>query len=850
MSRLLGRAGRRHLTRHPWQLMLCILGVALGVAVVVAIDLTNSSAERAFQISMETVSGRATHQIVGGQAGVDESLYVQFKRNGMAGHFAPVVEGQAAVVDGGRIVRILGIDPFAEAPFRAYLGGIFESGGVPIVEFLTSPKTGVLTASTAERAGVGVDEMLELRIGTRRQSIRLLGLLKGRTEREQQALGDLLIVDIATAQSLLGQQGRLTRIDWIAPEVESEQQLSQLEATLPQGLRLQRTEGKTRAMESMTRAFRLNLTALSMLAMIVGMFLIYNAMTFAVVQRRGQIGILRAIGVTRRQIAISVLREAAWIGLVGSLLGTLLGIALGSGLIRLVTTTINDLYFLLSVRALALSPLILAKGVGLGVITTIIAALIPAREAASAAPRMTMLRSHFEAASRQNAGRLALCGLITILAGSALLALATESLALSFVGVFGFIIGCAFSVPWITIQSITLFRPLLASVAGTSGAMAARGVVSTLSRTGVAIAALMIAVSVTVGVGIMIDSFRKTVIDWLGSSLIADVYVSPPDLTVGNSGARLEPDLVDLLRSVPGARAEATVRRADVPSADGSATILVAIGGNDETRPVYELIDGSFESQWPAFRDAEGVFVSEPYAKRFRVTRGDSLTLLTDSGERPFQILGIYRDFSSDQGVVAIHRSGYLQHWDDQELSGIAFFLEPGTEIAAFMDALGKVAGAGRELQIRSNRAIREEAIVIFNRTFTITSVLRLLAVVVAFVGVLSALMALQLERSREFGVLRAIGLTPRQVWQLITLQTSLMGLIAGLLAVPVGLALAWIMIRIINLRAFGWTLTISLHPTLLLQAIGLATLAALLAGLYPARSLSRISPAEALREE
>jgi putative ABC transport system permease protein len=213
-------------------------------------------------------------------------------------------------------------------------------------------------------------------------------------------------------------------------------------------------------------------------------------------------------------------------------------------------------------------------------------------------------------------------------------------------------------------------------------------------------------------------------------------------------------------------------------------------------------------------------------------------------------VLGVYYDYTSERGLVALHRSAYLESWDDRDLSGVAFFLAPGTEIDAYMSALVDAAAPRHEILVQSNRAIREEAIAVFDRTFTITAVLRLLTVFVAFVGVLSALMALQLERVREFGVLRASGLTPGQVWRLVVLQTGLMGVVAGLLSVPVGVALSWMMIHVINLRAFGWTLSMFTDPWLLLQAVGVSVGASVLAGLYPAWKLAGASPALALREE
>jgi putative ABC transport system permease protein len=212
--------------------------------------------------------------------------------------------------------------------------------------------------------------------------------------------------------------------------------------------------------------------------------------------------------------------------------------------------------------------------------------------------------------------------------------------------------------------------------------------------------------------------------------------------------------------------------------------------------------------------------------------------------------MGVFYDYASDQGVVLMSRTTYLRHWSDPMISGFALDLAPGADPDRVIEQLRATLGAERALSIQSNRSLKKISLEIFDRTFLITSVLRLLAGLVAFIGVLSSLMALQLERARELGVLRANGMTPGQVWQLVTSQTGLMGLAAGLLSVPVGLTLAAVMIYVINRRSFGWTIRMELSPRVLLEALLLALAAALLAGLYPAYRMARTSPALALREE
>jgi putative ABC transport system permease protein len=261
------------------------------------------------------------------------------------------------------------------------------------------------------------------------------------------------------------------------------------------------------------------------------------------------------------------------------------------------------------------------------------------------------------------------------------------------------------------------------------------------------------------------------------------------------------------------------------------------------------LKEGRPRDAWPALLRG-AVLVSEAFSYRTGVGLGDRVRLRTAFGDREFPVAGVYYDYASDRGIVLMSRATYLRFWRDPALSGFALELAPGADPDRVAIRLREALGAGRALSIQSNRSLKRLSLEIFDRTFRITGVLRLLAGLVAFIGVLSSLMALQLERTRELGVLRANGLTPAQVWQLVTTQTGLMGLAAGLLSLPVGLALAWIMIYVVNRRSFGWTIHMQVDAGVLLQALLLALGAALLAGLYPAFRMARTSPALALREE
>ncbi|UCC62960.1 MAG: ABC transporter permease [Anaerolineae bacterium] len=848
-SRALWSVGRRYLLRHPWQSALMILGIALGVAVVVAVDLANASATRAFDYSTDAVVGRATHQIVAGPQGLDESVYVAIRREGVVRAAAPIVTQYVSSPQlGDRPQQLLGIDPFAEPPFRSYL---WAEAGTPVAglaDLLTRPGAIVVSADVAARYGLVKGTGLTLVVAGYEQSAFIAGLLKPVDSLSRRALDGILLADIATAQELTGRLGRLDRVDLILPEGETAQ-LDRISSLLPQGARILPVDARSGTVKEMTAAFRLNLLALSLLALVVGMFLIYNTMTFSVVQRRPLFGTLRCLGVTRREVFALVVSEALTIGTLGAVLGLGLGILLGQGAVNMVTQTINDLFFVLTVQDVEIPASSLVKGGLLGIIVTAIAAALPAWEAASVPARAALSRSGLETKARRAVAWLALGGVIVGLLGAGVLALPTRGLTFSFGGTFAVILGFALLTPLTTIGFMRGATPLFGHAWGTLGRMAPRNVVNSLSRTAIAVAALMVAVSVTIGVSLMIGSFRHTVVAWLDQVLMGDVYISVAGFTSNDATIPLDPAVLEAAEGWPGVARVDTLRSVTADSPDGPVSVFGIRNPDFGQRPFLSA-DGPPQAIWKAMQNG-AVTVSEPYANRTGLPqRGASVTLYTDQGTHTFPVAGIYYDYVSSQGTVSLSLDTYRQFWNDDALTAVSLRLEPGTDADAVVRDLQDRLAPVQQLFVRPNQALREEALVIFDRTFAITSALQLLATVVAFIGVLSALLSLQLEKQRELGILRAVGLTARQLWGLVILETGLMGTVAGLLAMPTGFVLSLILIYIINRRSFGWTLQMQVEPTPFILALAVAVTAAVLAGVYPARRMGQMMAAEALRYE
>jgi putative ABC transport system permease protein len=847
---VLHAASLRHLLRHPAQLLLALVGLVLGVGTIVAVDIATASARRAFELSLEAVNGAATHQIAGPAGGIDERLYVGLRTRPRAPgepplRFAPVVSGYATV--GERVLQLIGIDPLASAELDG--AGATDAPGFAVHgvrearAWFTDPGTVVMSTATARELGIGADGRFELAIG----GVRHPATVIARSDDAGAGFAGLMVTDIAQAQEWLGVRGRLSRIDVRVPDGPAGAALlAQLAAQLPAAVTLQATRAAARETFAMTDAFTTNLRAMSLLALLVGTLLIYGAMSFSVLQRRTIIGVLRALGATRREVLMMVLGEAAVLGVAGAVGGALLGLLIGRGLVGLVAQTINDLYFVVAVSEVSVPPAILVTAVAAGLGTALAAALLPALEVATGAPQLALARSVLERRALHLAGRLALASLLLALGAGAVIAASSRSLLAGFVALFLLLLSVAAVTP-AALRALALSAARLGARVSPVVRLACADIAASLSRTGVAIAALGMALAAMIGVAIMVESFRESLREWLVQTMRADVYVSAPGVS-DSLERRLDPEVVRVLLAVPGIRAHSEGRRVTVSSSGGPLD-LNAVSLAPASYAGFRFTQGDPARAWPQFVGGD-VLISEPLAWRLSLAPHDRLTLITDSGPRSFTVAGVYREYGNDRGEVLMDLAQYRRWWSDDGIAALGIYLAPTVSAAQMVSELRAVAHGRQALLIRSNADLRALSMRIFERTFVITRVLYWLAAGVAAVGLLSALLAWELERTRELALLRTLGLTPAATALLVLAQTTFMGLAALLAAIPAGLLTSLVLTDVINRRAFGWHIDLHLQPAQFTNALWLALAAALAAGLYPAWRSARLALAGGLREE
>ena len=822
-NRLLIRSSWRFFTRHSWQLWLTLLSIALGTAVIIAVDLANQTARQSFQQSVKVLSGEMTHEITAVRGNIPDDFYRQLRVEWGYRNSAPLVE--TSVLKGGLQYTLLGIDPFA-APLQQGAG--MDVSATEVRRLLTEPGAMVKVG----------DDVLVADIATVQGVKSPLTPLLQRGEPDGATASCFPLCKRGIEGDFLP---GLTQIQLKLSEAEA----ATLQTRLPPTLKLESFAARQQVFTQMTQAFSTNLMAMSLLALLVGAFLVYNTMTFSVLQRRQSFAIGRMLGVTGGQLFRHLLLESLVLGLVGGILGVLLGTLLGQGLLVLVTQTISDLYVSVRADELLLNPGLVLKGLGITLLAVLVATLAPALEAAQVSPVQVSRQSSLEQGGQRIGAGLAVIGVSLMLVSGWLIGASGNSLLVGFVGLFVLIVGYSLCVPLVLRLGLRGLQRIPGLQSSLLLRMAVRGVQASLSRTALAIIALTVAVSATVGVSIMIGSFRASVAEWLDMTLASDLFVSATTQDASRVDGVLNPQWLARIRALPEVASVSTGRTTRLP-VDGVEIPALVMQAGQHSEQGFAFLDGG-ATAWQRFVANEGVLVSEPFAYHHGKQVGDRVRMQTElAGEVALPVLGVFRDYSATQGMVVLPRGVYERYWQDRSVSSIGMKLAEGAEPQALKQKLrgwaGELQQGGQPLAVRSNRDIRDISLQVFDRTFAITNVLRLLVIIVAFVGVFSALMALFLEKGREYAILRATGFTPQQLQRLVMGQAALIGVLAGLLALPLGGLMSLVLIDIINQRSFGWTMQTHFFPLVVLEALLLALVAALLASVYPVRRIGRLS--------
>ncbi len=851
---------RRHVVRdvrrHPLLALLNIAAIALGSAVYLAVQTANQTAISAFEASVDLVSGKAHLEVQGAGQPLPDALWPVFRDAPEISAATPLVEGIATLPElPGDYLKITGVDLFTNAPFSTFsLRSRAEGPPVDVERFLSTDRAVALSQAFAADHGIQVGDRLAIAVDGHPHALVVTGLIRPE-EAPPGTDRHLAVMDIGWAQEILGKTGALTRIQLRLPEptragAVAEALLTRLSGS---GVRIETPASRTAQVQNLLMGFQLNLTALSLISLLVGAFLVFNTVSASVVRRRHELGILRAIGASRMQVRALFLGEALLYGILGLLGGVGLGLALAQGLLGRVTQTIRNLYVLVEVETITPSATALIATVGVSLLAVLVGAWKPADEAARM-PVLAALGGRSALVIRRNPRQLlwlALGGLGA--AGiSAWVALATPFSSASFASAFFVLTSVALLSAHTTLATARGARWLgngLPTGAATRVLirLGADHLQRALHRNAATVAALMASIAMMIGVTTMIHAFRSSVTSWIDGTMRADLFFSSAANEIGGSPVFLPEALVESIRALPGV-AQLDPYREWETAIDGIPGMVALV--RRDNRQVVEIVRGNPEVARAAFQKGEGVLVTESFARKRGRNPGDLLVFQVGPEQILLPIVGVYRDYTRDQGMVLFPADRHAAATGESRVQSVAIHLEPEAdfeEIAATIRRLFPEAGRYR---LYTRDTLRERVIEIFDQTFAVTYLLRTIAVGVAAMGVILTLSILVIERRREFGILRSMGMSQGQMIGMTVVEGVGIGLAAAGLGVVAGLLLAGVLTFVVNVAFFGWTIQFRVPWPELFFAPAWVVATAAAAACWPAWRATRDRITEAVRAE
>ena len=849
MLRLFFVHSLRYFARHPALTALNIIGIALGVTVFLSIQIVNHSALESFRASVDIVAGKADLEVIGDGLRFDETAYPAVADHPDIAAATPTVEEVASLTDyPGEYLQILGIDIFSNQPLRTFELHDAQNQKPDVVEFLRDTKVIALTRKLSQRLHLKIGDPLRVETQTGTETFHV-GFILDFGEDAPGADEHLSVMDIANVQENFRHVGKLSRISaLLRPGADFTAVCADLRSKLPAGVIVHAPDRRNRQIERMLGAFQLNLTALSLISLLVGMFLIYNTVATAVVRRRHEIGVLRALGLSGLQVQALFIAEALALGLAGSLLGLILGVVMAGQLVGAISQTITSLYILTSIQNLFVSPWAILAAMILCLGAVILAAWFPAREAALLAPVQALSVGHIEEKSSRSTGRWFVVGMgMLILSGLlARVSLMWGPAWLSFGSALFALLGFAFFVPsvsrcfsrWVKPQSIM-------------ARLAVGHFAQSLHRNTMAIASLVVALAMVVGISTMIFSFRTTVESWLSRSVQSDLVIAPAaNLLLGNREL-IRPEVEQIVAHLPHATYD-SFRELRV-QCQGElvklATVRLAV-----TRDIERLDfeQGDSKQAFDQAIDHGAVLVSQPFHRRFHLGLGDTINLATPTGRRDFKIAGVYVDYTTEGGTILVDWQTYRKFWQDDGINGIGIYIDKKSGLTAsqVQAALRPQLAPYGDYLIKSNQELREQIFRIFDQTFSVTYILQTIGIIVSALGIFLSLTILVTERRREISILRAVGASRQQIELLVLWEAGIIGLLGSILGITAGLVLAFILSFVINVSFFGWTISWATPWRFLLSLPIVVIVAALVAGYWPARQAAHLDIADGVKME
>jgi putative ABC transport system permease protein len=836
---------RGHIRKHRFEALLCLIGVALGVAVVVAIDAAVNACVQSFSGAVDSLAQRSTHSIFAETGSVTDEQFIALVKRKLPFPLAPMIDRGVLVARPGQdpmLARLIGVDVFSERAMRSFTQMQSSLDQQAFQQFLTDPGQVVLVQALADSLHATVGSTIHLAVDNKRIDVHVVGVVTPTGVGAGQ-VSDVMIADLATAQELTGTLGKLDRVDTV---LQNDAEIKDLTTALPAGLVLRSTQQQAQSLGQLIQSYRLNLGALSLMASFVAVFIVYNAMLISVQQRTVSLGILRCLGASRWQLGGIYFSEAILFAGLGGVLGVFGGWGLSRILVGYIGTTINDLYAAVRPLPVQLDAAMWIKGLGVSVASCLVGVIVPLVRAAKTPPVTAFRGSEEHRSAAARSAMLAVFGTVLIGLSYFVWLLPGNSPVAGFVMALLIALGFALICPWITQIACMAIGQVGRALQLIWLQMSAATVSRSLGITSVAVAATMLSMSMNIGIRTMVSSFRGSLDSWMGRRFAADIFVGPELLVNHKIDATLDPQVERWIARQPDVSRINEYRNIDV-LIGGKPTLLA---GTDVIQVLKTLPMKTLADKRAAFDPRTDALISEPLSGRVHLSAGDQLTVNSPTGPHTFHIFGVFYDFGTERGQMMLMRPTFAADWQDDRINSLQITLKPGADRQALARQWFKTLRVNYPVVIDSFTNVKAQAMTVFDRTFMVTVVLTWLSGAVAFCGLAGSLLALALARQRDYSVLRALGMSGKQLAGWVLGQSMVIAVASAIVAPVAGTLLAYVLAYVIQYRSFGWSIPTTPNATFWIENLLLAVAAALVAAIYPVYRLQSSPPAGSLRTE
>lgn len=849
----------RQWRRHAWRVLAVLAGIALGAAVFTCVRIAVAASLDSFRKSMDLFAGKAEWVVRQPGGALSDEVVTRLNAQDAVAVASPVVS-RYVQVEGHEETPCLmiGLDPFLDRGLHTWsMQSPSKDPSLPWLDLMVRPFTIALARGLADRWGVETGQTLTLKHTGHETRFRVVGLLESRGLALVEG-GSVILADIATVQEFTGTQGWVERIDLLLKPETTREQMEALQAVLPPGARLEPPSLVKETGNAMIRSYQLNLSVLSFASLFVGMFLVYSLMALNTGSRRREIAILRSVGAGRGTVFSLFLAEGCALGVLGWVLALPLGTVLVKQMLVGVNDTINALFMRVRVEGLHVNGLELLLSFLVTVAACLVGAWRPAWEATQVHPREAMSTRHGQVPSRRLGHR-------TTLAGVGLLALSWPLARLP--GAPGLPLGGYLSVCFLfagftllsprVLHAVGVYLPpLLRRVGGVPAFLGARYVEVAGSRTAVSVGALLTAIALYVAMVIMVHSFRETVDLWVHQTLAGDLFLRAKMAGLNAFRDPLPPEVREALETLPPSVVVLPYRTLELLYEDKVPYQLEAVDFEKLLRfGKYMPVKGNMDAVREQLVSGQGVVVSEVFANRTGLTPGGVFRAQIGALQVEAPVLGVFRDYRTRGGLVQMALSRLEALTEDRQWSGARLVFpdrrQDVEEAAARLHKqITSTLGDRHQVDMISGGRLRREILRIFDETFAVTTVLFLIALGVATLGITTTLTVLVLERIHELNTLVAVGASSGQIRWMVFWEAVCMVAVGSGMGMLCGFVLSAVLVYVIQLQSFGWTFLFRLDSEALLVAVPLVMATTLIAAFPAARYALRASPALVLKEQ